>query len=445
MVGFVEQSLAENEAERLEEHFAACAGCRRLLFEYADAFVEARTRIPDQAEHADPREEPDEGSRIGRYVLLRRLGAGAMGVVFLAHDPSMERQVALKLVAASGTGDSSSPARSRLLREARALARLTHPNVVAAYDVGTHEGRVFVAMEYVEGITLDRWLATPRSFGERLNVMLQAGKGIAAAHAVGLVHRDLKPANIIVGDDGRVRVLDFGLARVEHAPGEEGMVDAPQVIALEATATRTGTIMGTPRYMAPEQYRGGRADSRSDQFSFAVTAFETFYGEKPFAAETFAELKAAVAAGRITSPGQGSGVPRRAHQALLRALSSDRERRFAKLEELLVELSRPAGARRSLALVAFGVVAIAAAVALLAGRDHPVRLVSALRPAAPEADLAPRSQPSVPPRAQATAPAARSGAHDPPGATSARTSPRRAAAPPGARGRAQDDGLDDRH
>jgi serine/threonine protein kinase len=376
MVAFVERRLGEGEMTRYEEHFASCDPCRHVLCEYAKAFVDEGTLLPGEEDEQEPAAGLEIGSAVGRYVVLDCLGRGAMGVVYLAHDPSMERKVALKLVAPANDAGGSSPTRARLLREARALAKLSHPNVVAGYDVGTHEGCVFVAMEYVEGMTLDRWLAAPRPLPDRLDIILQAGRGIAAAHAVGLVHRDLKPANIMVGDDGRVRVLDFGLARTEHAASVERMADPLEAMALDATATRTGTVLGTPRYMAPEQYLQARADSRSDQFSFAVTAFEVLYGERPFDARDFAELKACIAAGRIRPPSRAAGVTRRTHQALVRALSFEPGRRFAKLEDLLQELGPPAESRRRLTLAAVGVVAAAVAVSAWSWPSATLRLES---------------------------------------------------------------------
>lgn len=189
-----------------------------------------------------------QAPRIGRYRVLETLGDGGMGIVYAAHDPELDRPVALKLL--HGVHDSAT-----LLDEARALARLTHPNVVPVYDVGVSEERVFLAMEWVRGSTLRAWLATPRSVGEVVEIMVAAGRGLSAVHAAGIVHRDFKPDNVLVGDDGRVRVTDFGLAR------GDGQRSGP-------------AIAGTVAYMAPEQARSEPIDERADVHAFAVTLDE---------------------------------------------------------------------------------------------------------------------------------------------------------------------------
>ncbi|MCX4240614.1 serine/threonine-protein kinase [Paraliomyxa miuraensis] len=202
-------------------------------------------------------------SRIGRFVVLEELGRGGMGVVYTAYDGQLDRRVAIKLVRDRGVGDPR--LRQRVLDEARALARLSHPNVVHVYDVGEHDERVYLAMEHVPGRTLRAWLSeAPRRWPEIVAVYLQCGEGLRAAHSAGLVHRDFKPDNAILGDDGRVRVLDFGLAQL--ADGHE----------------HPARIVGTPGYMAPEQHRGHPADARSDQFGLCVSLFEALHGRRPF-------------------------------------------------------------------------------------------------------------------------------------------------------------------
>src|SRR5262245_37690244 len=206
-----------------------------------------------------------------------------MGVVYAAYDPELDRRVALKLLHAGGSVE----ARKRLLREAQAMARLAHPNVIAVHDVGTWGDEVFVAMEFVEGPTLaERVRDEEPGWREVLDLYLQAGEGLAAAHVAGIVHRDFKPQNALVGRDGRVRVLDFGLARGTGAlpprEAEEGPDSGAAPGLLVTPLTRSGSRMGTPAYMSPEQFEGLPADELSDQFSFCVALYEALYGERPF-------------------------------------------------------------------------------------------------------------------------------------------------------------------
>jgi eukaryotic-like serine/threonine-protein kinase len=196
---------------------------------------------------------------------LLELGAGTSGVVYEARDPELDRRVAVKVLRPE-----ASEQRERLLREARSLARLSHPNVVTVYEVGSFERGVYVAMELVEGVALKRWLEYPRGSNEIVGVLAQAARGLAAAHARGVVQRDFKPENVIVGEDGRVRVIDFGLAGAAESIDPAG--EDPDGAALRLT--RTGEVIGTPAYMAPEQVRGGRVDARADQFAFCVVACE---------------------------------------------------------------------------------------------------------------------------------------------------------------------------
>jgi predicted Ser/Thr protein kinase len=231
--------------------------------EFQRMFAEVRGRLIGSAEPV----------RVGRYELRERLGAGGMGVVYAAYDAELGRRVAVKLLHETGA---EGQARDRILREAQALARLSHPNVVQIYEIGAVGRQVFVAMEFAEGLTLAQWQAQRRGWRELLAVYVDAGRGLAAAHAAGLVHRDVKPENVLVGADGRVRVLDFGLARgVAEAiePGPAATHDA-----LLAPITATGAVMGTPAYMSPEQWRGEPTDARSDQFSFCVALYAAVHG-----------------------------------------------------------------------------------------------------------------------------------------------------------------------
>lgn len=257
--------------------------------------------------------------QIGRYRLGERLGAGGMGIVFAAQDTSLDRPVALKLLR---PGYEMDAAAERLQREARAMARLSHPNVVTVFDVGTHEGAVFVAMEKVEGGTLRDWLREPRPAADIIDVLDQAAGGLGAAHGASLVHRDFKPENVMVGTDGRVRVLDFGLAK----PSDPGNT--------QDLLTQTGTMLGTPRYMAPEQFRGEDADARSDQFALGVVFYEALYGVHPYQPQDDRPLPRAVLAGKLRDTPTRIDIPPAVRAAVLRAVAHDPESRFESVEAL---------------------------------------------------------------------------------------------------------------
>ncbi len=295
--------------------------------------------------------------RVGRYTVLRHLGEGGMGQVLEAFDPELDRRVALKLLR---VGRGGTAANQRLLREAQVMARISHPHVVQVYDAGLAGDRVFLAMELVRGRTLRQWLAAgPRPWREILRVLIEAGRGLAAAHAVGVIHRDFKPDNVLVGDDGRVRVADFGLANLERAA-----VAAARPANFEGRfvgLTQTGAIVGTPLYMAPEQHAGLELDARADQFSFCVALHEALLAAHPFAATTAIELTAAVMTGRYVAPPSRRGLPRALVRAIQRGLATDPARRFVDLEALLHALQRAAAPRRAgrwtLALVGGGALA----------------------------------------------------------------------------------------
>jgi serine/threonine protein kinase len=320
-------TLRGERLSRAEEHLASCGACRAALGDVSraalashDAMALATTvhasAASAEARGGDARPAPllEEGQQVGRYRIVRPVGAGAMGNVYLAHDPDLDRRVAVKLLnPAAGITE----LRSRLLREAQAMARLSHPEVITVYDVGTYGEQLFIAMEFVEGGTLREWLAErPRSWREVVGVFLRAGRGLASAHAAGLVHRDFKPDNVLVGDDGRVRVTDFGLARAVHEAAQSAEEPAAPGTIVDATLTRTGTLVGTPAYMAPEQLRGAAADARSDMFSFCVSFYEALYGERPFAGTTVVELRESVSAGRVRGAARSAAVPARLRRAL---------------------------------------------------------------------------------------------------------------------------------
>jgi tetratricopeptide (TPR) repeat protein len=293
-----------------------------------------------------------------------------MGEVYAAYDPELDRKVAIKLLRVRGEAEG----RMRLMREAQAIAKLSHPNVVTIYDVGTFRGDVFIAMQFVDGHTLGYWIhAEPRSWSDVLRVFADAGRGLAAAHAKDLVHRDFKPDNVMVSPDGHVRVMDFGLARIVRdraapdqtpPPGPASPValaaldpdandlDSTKVlahapIAVDATMgpfkiklTQAGAILGTPAYMAPEQFRGLQADARTDQFSFCVALYEALYGERPFAGVDILGLTAGVLSGAVRDPPAGASVPGRVRKIILRGLKLTPEARWPSMEALLAALEK---------------------------------------------------------------------------------------------------------
>ena len=330
-----------------------------------------------------------DATRIGRFTLLERVGAGGMGEVYAAYDEQLDRKVALKLVRPNYRRDSDT-ASKRLLREARTLAQLSHPNVVQIYEAGVFEGRVFLAMEFIRGTTLRAWLKDEEaSSGSQrwrsiLDKFLAAGHGLQAAHAAGLTHRDFKPDNVLVGEDGRVCVADFGLARweVDSEPAQgpddddddddgessiHGEGNEPeQKPKSPAKLTRTGALLGTPHYMSPEQMRGQPVDGRSDQFSFCVALYEALYGKKPFSAASLAELRDAITSGEFSDPPRSGGVPARIGKIIRRGLQVEPGDRHADMRELLDALSRVAGRgrrRRVAAAVAAGAVVVSVAIA----------------------------------------------------------------------------------
>ena len=300
--------------------------------------------------------------QIGRFTVLGMLGRGGMGVVYACYDDLLARKVAVKVIDSDVSGSAS--ARVRLQREAQALARLNHPNVVSIHDVGAIGDRVYLAMELVEGQTLGAWLkASPRRWREVLKVILAAGDGLAAAHEKGLVHRDVKPENIMVGADGRVRVMDFGLARSGDEPAEpmreRGGDDDRAPDMLSSDLTRTGAVLGTPAFMAPEQFLGLVADARCDQFSLCATAWEALFGQPAFKGRSFAELAANVTAGVLVPPPEGSRVPAWLRRVLERGLRPRPADRYPDLPALLQALRADPTRRRWIAGSLAGAVSVA--------------------------------------------------------------------------------------
>ncbi|HLT35324.1 MAG TPA: serine/threonine-protein kinase [Enhygromyxa sp.] len=369
------------------------------LLSLEDGTVSATVEGDDGDDRVPSRPRDAMPERIGRYLVLAKLGQGAMGVVYSAYDPDLDRKLALKLLHdEEQRGDRT----IRLLREAQALARVSHPNVIQVYDVGTFEERVYIAMEYVDGVSLASWRAADRRTpAQILAVFAKAGRGLAAAHEKGLVHRDFKPDNVLVARDGRVVVLDFGIA---HAVGtaepleqdddairrrivEHSMTHGPVPTlggsltgtsrALDTEVTRAGALIGTPAYMAPEQLEGRSTDERTDQFSFCIALWEALHDERPFPGESPLALWQAMRDGAIRQP-TTAGIRSTVQRALIRGLELAPERRFPNMAALLAALEHdPAVVRRRLAIGLAAVAALGLTIWSVATRPGPESVCAA--------------------------------------------------------------------
>jgi serine/threonine protein kinase/tetratricopeptide (TPR) repeat protein len=390
----------------------------------------------------------ERGATIDRYIVLDRVGAGAMGVVYTAYDPRLDRRIALKVMHARGGAQADVV--TRVLREAQALAKLSHPNVVAVYDANVLGEAVYLTMELINGVSLTRWLKqAARGVQAVLKVFIEAGRGLAGAHAAGLIHRDFKPDNVLVGDDGRVRVVDFGIARgadgpemlsvdqaleqsrtgtvvgteTEAAPGamngpgrttgegavlafastDRGLIpgfarqgDLADTQRAEAAAagvrqsppprmqasqletalpglssirlTRTGALVGTPAYMAPEQHIAARVDARADQFAFCIALYEALFGTHPFPARNYFQLSLSKLGGKVDPMVGRTDVPMHIRKAILRGLAVDPDERFPDMEALLTVLSFDPNLRKrrrlAAALIAGGTAGLLALVGM---------------------------------------------------------------------------------
>ena len=333
------------------------------------------------AASGDARETtPLDAPTLGRYRLERKLGEGGMGVVHAAFDPDLERRVALKVLRVDDRSGSSE-ARQRLLLEARAMARLTHPNVVVVHEVGNAHGRDYVAMELIDGDSVSDWLRAAKRDPEAiLSAFLAAGRGLAAAHAANLVHRDFKPHNILRGHDGRVVVTDFGLARgLDTLPAIkpdafETTIDAANAANAANTPsslsglTLTGSVLGTPAYMAPEQWNAQTIGPAADQFAFCVALWEALVGERPYRGDTVEQLKAAVERGPESL--DASRLPRQLRKAVLRGLDPDPDKRWPSMNALLARLARKQRSRLAIVLVAGGAALAAVGIAVSVTRSN---------------------------------------------------------------------------
>jgi serine/threonine protein kinase len=277
-------------------HIAGCPACAELAIWAAADAANVERNVGRGGQTFIGQIPPS--ARLARYEVLRPIARGAMGEVYEGRDRVLGRRVALKIARVQ---DRTAPP-ALLLREAKALARLSHPNVVTIHDVGHAGGRLFIVMQFLEGRTVDAWLRTRRPWRRVLDVFLAAGRGLAAVHAANVLHHDFKPRNVLIGDDGLVRLLDFSLARFARKPGQK--LAGPVAVS------------GTPAYMAPEQMRGEPGDGRADQFAFCVALQEALFGG-----------------------GGARGAPAEIWRVLRRGLSPDARDRFASMERLLAQLS----------------------------------------------------------------------------------------------------------
>ncbi|MEX1365392.1 MAG: serine/threonine-protein kinase [Nannocystaceae bacterium] len=347
-----------------------------------------QTRGPEEAAPTittGPPEQPSapvgDPRRIGRYPVLGKLGEGGMGAVYAAYDEQLDRRIAVKLLIRSG-GPRDERNRGRIRREAQAMARLSHPAVAHVYEVGEFEGLTYIAMEYVRGTTLKKWRQDPRTLDERVAVLLQAGRGLVAAHRAGVVHRDFKPDNVMVDKHGRARVLDFGLAQAHDdasverteetfAPPGSGAFDE-----LSPELTRAGTVMGTPAYMSPEQHLGAPTSTSTDQYSFCAVAYEMLYGVRAYSGPNRLAIAYAIHKGQMNPPPADHKVPSPIHEVIVRGLAKEPEDRWPSMEALIDALEAATGTKKRPWLwpvvTAVGVVIIGVLAALLLTRPDPL-------------------------------------------------------------------------
>ncbi|MEZ4427144.1 MAG: serine/threonine-protein kinase, partial [Nannocystaceae bacterium] len=319
-----------------------------------------------------PPDPEDTPTRIGRYTIIRRIGAGGMGQVYAAYDEQLDRKIAVKVLGRDLSRGVEWNA--RLVREAQVMARLSHPNVVTVHEIGEYDGQLFIAMEFVAGVTLEAWLAAaPRSWRAIIAAFIDAGRGLQAAHDAGIIHRDFKANNAMIGDDGRARVLDFGIAGPGDArPGDDALSLNPNTpSALRSALTVDGALLGTPIYMSPEQLSGAAVGAASDQFNFCVALYRALYATHPFVSEpfSFSALRINVIGGRLREPPRSRGVPGWVFAALRRGLEVRPDDRFASMNQLIAALTRDPGRRlrRILALAVFAGLAGLAGFAARAG------------------------------------------------------------------------------
>jgi tetratricopeptide (TPR) repeat protein/tRNA A-37 threonylcarbamoyl transferase component Bud32 len=405
---FVSRQLERQARHGVEEHLDSCMECLHVVAAMvgapatSTASAERETVKEGRAADASP-ETLRRGEVLGRYRIEEVLGQGGMGTVYLAYDAKLGRKVALKVV--RGDRLERSAGRARMSREAMTMAKLAHPNVVTVYDTDEVGDRVCIAMERIDGGTLAAWLRDARrSRADVVRTFVAAGRGLSAAHAIGVVHRDFKPENVLIGRSGRVAVTDFGLASAAMVAAPTSIREPSSVAAPSSGLTRPGTVLGTPRYMSPEQRAGETVGAKSDQYSFAVALYEALFLALPFAGDTPDTQRVARERGELRAPSceSRSGVPKSLRSALRRALAPDPDDRFPTLDALLDEIAPYAAppARRRAAVVAvagaaaLGLVAAIAAISVgaFAWRDRVGPTVSA--PSSASAPLRAASVPS---------------------------------------------------
>ena len=397
MIEFVDGVISPAARSVVEAHLAACWACNELVTEAAAALREGTRPLARSAGLLPADSRPAPGSGAIKSSIAWDGAAWARST-----RPITPTSIAVSRSRwCTSRAWRSADRQARLLREARAIARLSHPNVVAVYDAGTVADRVYVAMEFVEGLTIDRWLAAARrTWREILRVFVAAGRGLSAAHAAGLVHRDFKPQNVMIARDGSVRVMDFGLARLtaaESASSAPAATTPPPSDGQPATAlstvTQAGTVVGTPAYMSPEQFRGDPADARSDQFSFCVALYEALYGVRPFRGEHLLSLTMSVTEGELRPAEDAAkhAVPVWIRRAITRGLRRDPADRFPSMQALIDRLEDDPAVRRRRPLGGGAVVAVVVATILVAWQTTSRRRAAAEREIARHLDEATRA------------------------------------------------------
>jgi eukaryotic-like serine/threonine-protein kinase len=367
LIAFSAGEASHDCTKRIMIHLDDCTSCRQVVAAVTQASAEvslsqAETRQPPLSAFASNLQHSlAAGHVLGRYTISHTLGQGAMGAVYAAHDPALDRTVAIKVL--HNAFDGTAEQQARLVQEAKALAKINHPNVVAVHDVGFVDGNVFLAMEHVSGGTLRSWCNQRRPWRDIVNMYISAGQGLVAAHSVGVIHRDFKPENVLVDSDQRPRVSDFGLARATPRPGDQldGTIQPTAV-----THTQSGVMVGTPAYMAVEQFACEIADGKTDQFAFCVALFESLAGHRPFLGATLADLSAAVADGAHDWPKPSRIIPNAIRNAVSRGLAPHRNDRFADMQQLLTVLRKAMRRRQQLTVATVAAVSALALTATVA-------------------------------------------------------------------------------